>query len=310
MQIFLRQRIGPQINRSIGVLLVAMLFTGCSIFKMNKQDGSSTSSIQVNSASIGRNVLISVPIESAMERFAMVDREGRKFSYVAFTDTDYGGLLFLNNRLYGAVSKRDALAFYSCRGYISATQHYWASDASDWIDSLMKATIPETRVTLKFTRKSAMQRVEEASSNPMLSTVNSLVNIGTNPFSIFRTLNMNRNKFIARENLNNLMPGDSESKLAKIVRPEDVSFTSNGIVMAYPSFLQDFYVNDGIVKVQQQPSFYQLSHRHAAVFYVRDMHWDKCNPKNWRQAMPPDWKSPAPDEQQISSITADKTSKK
>lgn len=246
----------------------------------------------------------------------MVDREGRRFSYVAFTDTDYGGLLFLNDRLYGAVSKRDALAFYSCRGYISATQHYWASDASDWIDSLVKATTPETHVTLKFTNKSTMQRVDEAAGNPMLSTVNSLVNIGTNPFSIFRTLNMDRNKFVARENyektlqaLNNLMPGDSESKLAKIVRPEDVSFTSNGIVMAYPSFLQDFYVNDGIVKVQQQPSFYQLSHRHAAIFYVRDMHWDKCNPQNWRQAIPPDWKSPAPGKQQNSGITADKMPK-
>ncbi len=246
----------------------------------------------------------------------MVDREGRRFSYVAFTDTDYGGLLFLNNRLFGVVSKRDALAFYSCRGYISATQYYWASDASDWIDSLMKVATPETHVTLKFTSKDAMQRVEEAASNPLLSTVNSLANIGTNPFSIFRTLNMNRNKFIARENyektlqaLNKLMPGDSESKLAKIVRPEDVSFTSNGIVMAYPSFLQDFYVNDGIVKVQQQPSFYQLSHLHAAIFYVRDMHWDKCNPQHWRQAMPPDWKSPEPDEQKSSGITADKMSK-
>lgn len=246
----------------------------------------------------------------------MVDREGRRFSYVAFTDTDYGGLLFLDNRLYGAVSKRDALAFYSCRGYISATQHYWASDASDWIGSLMKATTPETQVTLKFTSKGVIQRVEKAASNPMLSTVNSLVNIGTNPFSIFRTLNMSRNSLAAQENyektlqaLNSLMPGDSESKLAKIVRPEDVSFTSNGIVMAYPSFLQDFYVNDGIVKVQQQPSFYQLSHRHAAIFYIRDMHWDKCTPKNWRQAMPLDWKSPAPDEQQNSGITTNKMSK-
>jgi len=247
----------------------------------------------------------------------MVDSEGRRFSYVAFTDTDYGGLLFLNNRLFGVVSKRDALAFYSCRGYVSATQHYWASDASDWIDSLMKVTTPETHVTLKFTSKTTMQRVDEATGNPMLSTINSLVNIGTNPFSIFRTLNMSRNKLEEQQNydktlqaLNNLIPGDSESKLAKIVRPEDVSFTSNGIVMAYPSFLQDFYVNDGKVKVQQQPSFYQLSHRHAAIFYIRNMHWDKCNPQNWRQAIPTDWKSPEPDEQKSSGIAAGKMSKK
>lgn len=295
-------------TRTLVALLLAILCASCATQKRNV----TTTSIQVDSTSIGRKVLFAVPLDSAMERFEMVDREGRRFSYVAFTDTDYGGLLFLDNKLYGTVSKRDSRAFYSCRGFTSATRYYWARDASEWIDSLLVATTPADHVTLNFYGKTTMQRVNEAASNPMLSTVKSLVGMGTNPLSIFHTLNTSRSNLAEREKyektlqaLNDLTPGDSESKLAKIVRPEDMSFTGNGIVMAYPSFLQDFFVNEGIVKVQQQPSFQRLSRLHAAIFYVRDMHWEQCNPKNWRQAMPPDWKPPALDEDINRSIKTD-----
>ena len=295
-------------TRTLAALLLAILCSSCAMPGRNV----TATSIQVDSTSIGRKVLAAVPLESAMERFEMVNREGRQVSYVAFTDTDYGGLLFLDNKLYGTVSKRDTRIFYSCRGYASATHYYWARDALDWSDSLMAATTPVTSVTLNFSGKTAMQSIKEAASNPILSTVKSLVGMGTNPFSIFNTLNTTRGDVAEHKNykdtlqaMSDLTPGDSEDKLAEIVRPEDMSFTSDGVVMAYPSFSQDFYVNDGVVKVRQQPSFYQLSHLHAAIFYVPNMRWDLCKPHNWRHAMPSDWN----DKETEKNIHADKTSK-
>lgn len=290
--------------RNVSVLLLAAFCLGCATDKPAKPErNSGATSMLVDGASDGRKVLAEVPAESAMERFEMLDREGRRISYVAFTDTDYGGLLFLDNKIYGTLSKRDARAFYSCRGYATATHYHWARDAMDWIDSLLAAVTPAKSATLDFSGKSTIQSVKEVVSNPVLSDVRSLVAMGTNPFSILSKLSSARSNMVERENfektqqaLSTLVPGDSEEKVAQIVRPEDVSFTIDGMVMAYPRFSLDFYVNGGVVKVLQQPSFLRLSHLHAAIFYVPNLRWDQCTPHNWRQALPADWQPPPVDE--------------
>ena len=292
-------------NRTHIALLLVAFCLGCATDKpaAKPERKASATSMLVDGASVGRKVLAEIPAESAMERFEMLDRKGREVAYVAFTDTDYGGLLFLDNKIYGTLSKRDARAFYSCRGYSTATHYHWAHDALDWSDSLLAAATPAMSVTLDFSGKSTMQSVKEVVSNPVLSDVRSLVAMGTNPFSIFSKLSSARSNMVERENyektqqaLSTLMPGDSEEKVAQIVRPEDVSFTIDGMVMAYPKFSLDFYVNGGIVKVLQQPSFHRLSHLHAAIFYVPNLRWDQCTPHSWRQALPVDWQPPPVDE--------------
>lgn len=279
-------------TRTLLALLLASFCTSCAM----RERSITASSIHVDHTSMALKVLAAIPLESAMESFEIMGREGHQIFYVALTDTSYGGLLFLDNKFYGTISRRDARILYSCRGYISATRYYWARDALDWADSLIMAAMPVTSVTLNFSGKSAVQSIKEVASNPILSAVKSLVGMGTNPLSIFSTLNTTRSNMEERKEyedtlqaLNDLTPGDSEDKLAKIVRPEDMTFTSDGVVMSYPSFLQDFYINDGVVKVRQRPSFYQLSRLHAAVFYLPSLQWDLCRPQSWRQAMPPDW---------------------
>ncbi|CAG4885290.1 conserved protein of unknown function [Georgfuchsia toluolica] len=290
--------------RNVAVVLLVAFCVGCATNKPAKPErNAGATSMRVDGASVGRKVLAEVPAESAMERFEMLDRKGREIDYVAFTDTDYGGLLFLDNKIYGTLSKRDVRAFYSCRGYATATHYHWARDALDWFDSLLAAATPAESATLDFSGKSTMQSVKEVVSNPVLSDVRSLVGMGTNPFSIFSKLSSAHSNMVERENyektqqaLRALEPGDSEEKVAQIVRPEDVSFTTDGMVMAYPKYSLDFYVNGGVVKVLQQPSFDRLSRLHAAIFYVPNLRWDQCTPHNWRQALPVDWQPPPNEE--------------
>ncbi len=271
----------------------------------------------VDDNSVGRQVLTTVPSESAMERFEMLDSKGREIAYVAFTDTDYGGLLFIDNKLYGTLSKRDARAFYSCRGYTTNTHYHWARDALAWYDSLLAAVTPAKSVTLDFSGKTSMQSIKEVVSNPVLTDFKSLWSMGTNPFSIFGTLSSAHSNMVDREKyektqqaLNTLVPGDSEEKLARIVRPEDVSFTSDGMVMAYPKFSLDSYVNGGVVKVLQQPSFDRLGRLHAAIFYLPNLRWDQCTPRNWRQALPADWQPPVADDSDFADDWTANDSKK
>lgn len=292
-------------TRTLVALLLAVLCLGCATDKTAKpQRNATATSMQVNRDSDGHKVLMEVPAESAMERFGMLDREGRQLAYVAFTDTDYGGLMFIDNKLYGTLSKRDARAFYSCRGYTTATHYHWARDGADWADSLLSAVTPANKVMLNFSGKTTVQSIKEVVSNPLLSDVKSLWDMGTNPFSILSKLSSAHGNMVDREKyektlqaLRSLEPGDSEDKVAKIVRPEDISFTSDGMVMAYPRFSLDFYVNGGVVKVLQQPSFLRLGRLHAAIFYIPNLRWDQCTPHNWRQALPPDWQ-PSPDEEE------------
>lgn len=301
-------------TRNQVTMLMVILCTGCATSGADKSEQKTTaSSLRVDDTSSARAAVTATPPESAMERFGMVDRKGRYVSYVAFTDTDYGGLLFLDDRLFGILSKRDARAFYSCRGYSSATKYHWARDAQDWVETLEAAATPLQSVVLNFSGKSTMQSVKEVVSNPLLSDVRSLVGMGTNPWSIFSKLSSAHSNMVDREKfdktmqaLRSLSPGDSEEKVAQITRPEDLSFTIDGMVMAYPRFSLDFYVNAGSVKVIQQPSFHRLSRLHAAIFYLPDLRWDQCTPKNWRQALPTDWTPPRADDEAGWAPTEDK----
>ena len=280
-------------------LVLAVLAAGCATQSSQQGEGAErnaiATSLKVDDKSLARDVLLAVPSESAMERFAILDRDGHLVSYVAFTDTDFGGLLFVGDKLYGTLSKRDVRAFYSCRGYSSAAKYHWARDAVDWVDTLRAAALPAKSATLNFSGKTTYQSIKEVVSNPVLSDVRSLVNIGTNPFSIFSTLSSAHSNFVDREiyektlqALRSLSPGDSEERVAQVTRPEDLTFTSDGMVMAYPKFSLDFYINAGVVKVYQQPSFDRLSRLHAAIFYVPNLRWDRCTPQHWREALQPD----------------------
>jgi len=294
------------------MLLLAMLCAACASQGSGQSGRNATATtMQISKTSVGRKVLGEVPPESAMERFELLNREGHRVSYVAFTDTDIGGLVFLDDKLYGTVSKRDARTFYSCRGYATATHYHWARDALGWIDTLMIAATPADHATLNFSGKTTYQSVKEVVSNPLLSDVKSLVDMGTNPFSIFKTLTSAHSNMVEREKyektllaLNDLTPGDSEEKVAKIVRPEDISFTTDGMVMAYPRFSVDFYISAGVVKVLQQPSFHRLSRLHAAIFYVPELHWDQCTPSSWMLSLPGDWKPPPAEEKEEDSSTS------
>lgn len=298
--------------RNASVLLLAAFCLGCATQKPAKTERNAmATSMLVDGNSVGHQVLLTIPPESAMERFEMLDRKGRNIAYVALTDTDYGGLLFIENKLQGTVSRRDASAFYSCRGYATATHYHWARDAQVWVDTLLAAVTPASSVTLDFSGKSTMQSIKEVVDNPLLADIKSLWGMGTNPFSIFSKLSSARSNMVEREKyekaqqaLRTLAPGDSEDKLAQMVRPEDVSFTSDGMVMAYPAFSLEFYVNGGVVKVLQQPSFLRLGRLHAAIFYIPNLRWDQCTPSRWHQVLPADWQPPVWDSREGTNWTA------
>lgn len=250
-------------------------------------------SMSVDQNSDARTVITTVPPESAMERFEMKDALGRNIAYVAMTDGDIGGLVFVDNKLTGTVSKQDALAFYSCRGYATATKYHWAKDASAWIESLLAVSQAATTANLQFSGKSTWRSIVEVVNNPSLSQIGSLVDIGTNPFGILRKLNTARESFAERElfektrlRLLNVSIGTSEDRVAEIIKPEDVSFALGGLVMAYPRFSVEYFIADGTVKAIQQPSFHFLSHKQAALFYVPNSKWELCTPSSWRSALP------------------------
>lgn len=58
-------------------------------------------------------------------------------AYVGLVEGDVGGVVFLDDRLADTLSRPQAEAFYSCRGFATANQRYWGKDASEWADSLL-----------------------------------------------------------------------------------------------------------------------------------------------------------------------------
>ncbi|HEY8100036.1 MAG TPA: hypothetical protein VIF82_04735 [Burkholderiaceae bacterium] len=283
------------------VLMVSLSLIGCATSAQpdatdnsdNGEHNSGATSLTVTTASNAREVLQSIPPGSAMERFEALDLRGHLISYVALTDTTVGGLVFIDQKLAGTISKQDARAFYSCRGYSTAIQNHWAKDASAWTDSLLSSITPATSVQLDFSGMSTLQSIKGVVGNPMVNQVKSLVDMGTNPFNILKTLYTTRDDMKDREEfkktqlaLSAISPGAEENQVAAIIKPEDVSFVADGLVMAYPKFSVEFYLSGGIVKVIQQPSFYQLSRTQAALFYAPKAQWALCTPQKWREALP------------------------
>lgn len=284
------------------LLMASLLLVACSTSPTlsngseNGEQGDrhfGATSLTINADSNAREVLQSVPPESAMERFEVLNLQGHVVSYVALTDTAFGGVVFVDQKLVGTVSRHDARAFYSCRGYSTATQNHWAKDASAWTESLLASVTPATTVQLDYSGISSMQSIKGIVGNPLVNQVKSLLDMGSNPFSILKTLYNTRGDFQEREEfrktqlaLSAISPGAEENHVAAIINPEDVSFVTDGLVMAYPKFSVEFYLSGGIVRAIQQPSFYQLSRTQAALFYAPNAQWALCTPQSWRQALP------------------------
>lgn len=278
------------------IVVVSLVVMGCATsHKSDKPERNfNAKSLAVDLSSDGRKIIESVPPESAMENFEMIDPQGRVVSYVALTDTDTGGLVFVNQKLHGTLSHHDAQAFYGCRGYaLTAHQNHWAHEAADWVASLLASSKPATVVKLEFSGKSTAQSIKEVAENPILKQVKAFWGIGTNPLGIFSSLGNAKSDMEARDQFDNattelslIRPGMRESRLAGVVRPEDVSFVNGGMVMAYPTHLVEYYVYDGAVRVIQQPSFSFLARTHASLFYMPDTKWTLCTPLHWKEALP------------------------
>ena len=276
----------------VGAASIVMM--GCvTAPKSNKPERNfNAPSLNVDLSSNGSQVLDSIPAESAMERFEMIDPQGRVISYVAFTDTDTGALVFVDQKLHGTLSHHDAQAFYSCRGYATVAPNHWAHEAADWTASLLANSSPATAVKLEFSGKSTVQSIREVAENPFLKGLKSLFGMGSSPLGIFNSLNTARGDMEvsdqfdkARKGLSFIRPGMSESRVDEVMKPEDISFVSGGMVIAYPSHLVEYYVTGGAVKVIQQPSFYYLSRTHAALFYAPNTQWSLCTPLHWKEAL-------------------------
>jgi hypothetical protein len=271
------------------------MLTGCASASApaHSERNFNATSLTVNLQSDGHQVLDAVPPESAMDRFEMLDRQGRVISYIAFTDTDTGALVFVDQKLFGTLTHHDAQAFYICRGHVTGLARNWAHDASDWTDSLLAASRPASEVKLDFSGKSTGQSLTEAAESPFLKQIRSLIGLGTNPLSIFSSLSSTKKNYDtgeefdkAQKELSLLRPGMSEARVAKILQPEDISFVDGGIVLAYPSHTAEYYAEGGTVKVIQQPSFYYLSRIHASLFYAPGTQWSSCTPGGWKNALP------------------------
>lgn len=272
------------------VYFVCVCLSGCAGLKANEVGPYfGAVSMTVDQDSNAHEVLLAVPSEAAMERFEMLDLQGRIVSYVSFTETPTGALVFIDQKLYGTLTQRDARAFYSCRGYITALQRHWARDANEWSASLLAQAKPVTKVELSFSGKSTVQSIRSVVQNPMLEPIKRLVKLGSNPWSVFTTLDLLQKNMESKENyeiLTGITPGMNESELGGIVRPEDVSFTGGGMVMAYPSHLIEYFVSEETIRVIQQPSFYYLTRTNIALFYSPNTKWEYCNPRDWTKAFP------------------------
>ena len=240
----------------------------------------------------GREVVENVPPESVMERFDMVNADGRRIAYVAFTDTETGGLVFLDNTLLGSISREDAQAFFSCRGYATANGRPWGADASQWSRSLLERVQPTMSIHLQFSGKSVVQSLKDLTGNAMVGQLRSLLDMGTNPLNVVKTASRLRSDYRDRKRyetvlrgLRSVTPGQGEGAVAAVARPEDVAFVPGGLVMSYQRFLIEFYLVGGIVQVIQQPSLHQLSRTYGGLFYLANTNWQACTPEHWPSAV-------------------------
>lgn len=288
-----------KINKIPMIFLTVWTLCSCSVFSDGKRQsdglytGTAIQEISVERTQDGRQFVTGLSPQFVMERFETRDTQGRTIIYVALTDGDTGGLIFIDNHLSATVSRQDALAFYSCRGYVTAIQQHWAKEAARWADTLLAVAQETHSITLHLTGKSSLRSIIEVVNDPSLSQVGSLIDLGSNPLGIFRKLSSARDTLVEHDNyqktlqqLTGVTTGTTEEKIAEIIKPEDVSFVNGGLIMAYPRFSLEYFVSNGIVKVVQQPSFHQLSRSQAALFYLPGTKWDQCTLQGWRNAVP------------------------
>jgi len=276
------------------IVIVSLLLTGCAtgLKSKNTERNFNAASLIVDLNSEARQTIEAIPAESAMDSFEMIDSQGRAISYIAFTDTDTGALIFVDHKLYGTLSRRDAQAFYICRGHSTATPNHWASKATEWAAGLLANSQPATRVELQFSGKSTAQSIKEVAESPFLRRLKLLFSMGSKPLSIFSSINSTRNDIEESSQFEKITKGlgfvrlgMSESSVTEVAEPEDISFTSDGIVMSYPRHLIEYYITEGKVKVIQRPSFDYLSKRNAALFYLPNTQWSRCTPNQWKKAL-------------------------
>lgn len=248
--------------------------------------------LKIGKASKARETLREIPPEAAMERFSMLDTQGRHIAYAGLTDGDIGGVVFVDDRLVGTLTRDEALQFYSCRGFVSAMQKHWAIEAPTWADSLLAAASPATEVTLRFSGKSTTQSIKSVVDNPLVVQVKAIAGAGANPVEMVKTLYKAHGDYRDHERdkqhskaLSDVRPGMSEAELVQVLPPEAVTFVdSERLVMAYPRFSVEFYVAQGRVREIQQPAFSQLVKERASLFYQYGVDWKRCTPALWREA--------------------------
>lgn len=250
-------------------------------------------SLTVEADDDARQIIDLIPLEAVQERLEWLDANGRALAYLALTETRDGGLLFLDGKLAGTLTRRDAQAFYACRAWVTATQGHWSRQAGEWLDSLRAASKPAAKVNLVFSGQSTPLSVKEIGVDQTFSQLESLVNIGTNPLGILRKLNSANDSKRERERLERIAntlravtPGITEEKLFEAQKPEEVLYAPDALVLAYPRFAWEFVVTGGSVRLAQQPSFHSLAKNRSALFYIPGTQWQQCTPKGWRQALP------------------------
>lgn len=255
--------------------------------------GTTPPPLTITSQSDARIVIRAVPEEAATDRFEVLAADNELVSYVGLSDGDVGGVVFRAGKLYGTLTRAQADTFYACRGYATARHQYWAQDAARWARSLVQAAHPATEVELRFTGKSTLKSIKAVLDNPAIGQVKAIVEMGTNPLNVVKVLSKTRDEHRQREHdkdmleeLGKLAPGDSETTLAEVLHPEDLTFLERGIIMAYPKYSVDFLVRDGKIQALQQPSFLQIARVKAALFYAPNMAWARCTAEAWPQAVP------------------------
>ena len=254
--------------------------------------------LKINADSKARDTLRAIPPEAALERFSLLDGQGRHVAYAGLTEGEIGGVVFVDDRLVGTLTRDDALLFYSCRGFVSAMHQHWAMQSPAWAESLLAAASPASEALLRFSGKSTSQSIKSVVDNPLVVQVKAIAGAGANPVEMVKTLykahgdyrDHERDKQHSRA-LNDVRPGMSEAELVQVLPPEAVTFVdSDRLVMAYPRFSVEFFVAQGQVREIQQPAFSQLVKERASLFYQYGVDWKRCTPASWREAKV----SPAP----------------
>ncbi len=264
----------------------------------NEED-SERSSLLVEASDDAHAILELVPAEAVMERLKMFDANGRLLTWLALTEGEVGGLVFIDKKLLGTLSRPDALAFYRCRGHVSATAGHWVQNAASWGQALVAAAKPALSVQLHFSGKSTPHSIKEVADIHALNQLTALVNIGTNPLGILRKLHSANESARERERYENqlrelraLEPGQTEQKLVATLAPERVGYGNTGQILAYPRYAFEFHLVNGQIRLAQQPSFAHLSQTFSPLFYQAGGNWALCDPKNFQRVWPEEKEKP------------------